>query len=266
MLISGLPSFVLWNAAALFVYMTIVFVIAYRRKRLDTVDAAWGGAFVVAATMVAGLQPTLRTIIIALLIDIWALRLSSHIIDRIRNHDQDDPRYTELASKWKGSYWQRAYLSIFMVQGMAALIISLPTVFATGDDTAFATAFLVAGIAVWVIGFIVEMIGDRQLKAFLANKNNKGKVLDQGLWRYTRHPNYLGELTQWYGIGIIACGAQWGWIGLIGPVALNVLIRFVSGVPPIENRKKKDKAYAAYMQRTYPILPRLTRVKTDLVK
>lgn len=262
MLTSGLPSFFIWNAIALVAYMTIIFGVAYRRKRLDTVDAAWGGAFVVAATMVAGLQPTLRTIVILVLVDIWALRLSNHIIERIRSHDEDDPRYVAIAKKWKGSYWQSAYFRIFMVQAVAALIISLPTVFATGDDNRFSDVFLVAGVAVWVLGFIIESVGDMQLKRFLADKKNKGKVLDTGLWCYTRHPNYLGEITQWYGIGIIACGAVWGWIGLLGPIVLNVLIRFISGVPPIENRKKKDKAYAAYMKRTGAILPRFTKTRS----
>lgn len=254
-----------WNAIALFIFMTIIFAVAYRRKRLDTVDAAWGGAFVVAGTMVAGLEPNLRTITIAVLIDIWALRLSSHILDRIRKHQEDDPRYVELARKWKGNFWRSAYLRIFMVQGIAALLISLPTVFAANEDNRYVIEFLAVGVTVWLVGFITEMIGDRQLRDFLADTKNKGKVLDQGLWRYTRHPNYLGELTQWYGIGIIACGAAWGWIGLAGPLLLNILIRFVSGVPPIENRKKKDKAYAAYMTRTNAILPRLQRIKSDAV-
>lgn len=259
MLTDGYAWFITWNAVGLLVYMTVIFGVAYKRKRLDTVDGAWGGAFVVAATMVAGLQPTLRTIVIAVLIDIWAIRLSSHIIDRIRSHNQDDPRYTELASKWKGNYWSRAYVSIFLTQGIAALIISLPTVFATGDDTTWSTPLLAAGIVVWVAGFITELVGDRQLRQFLADKKNKGKVLDSGLWHFSRHPNYLGELTQWYGIGIIACGAAWGWVGLIGPVALNILIRYISGVPPIERRKSKDPAYAAYIKKTNPILPRLQR-------
>lgn len=146
-----------------------------------------------------------------------------------------------------------------LVQALAAFIVSLPTVFATGDDTSLALPLLVIGVLVWLIGFAIEVVGDRQLKTFLTDKSNKGKVLDKGLWRYTRHPNYLGEITQWYGIGIIACGASWGWVGLVGPIFLNILIRYVSGVPPIENRKKKDAAYAAYMLRTNAILPRLKR-------
>lgn len=253
-------EFLVWNAIALFAYMTVVFAIAYRRKRLDTVDAAWGGGFVVAASLVAGIQPSVRTILIVILVDIWAIRLMNHIIARSQKSSKDDPRYTELTKKWsKQNYWQRAYVSIFLLQGLLVLIVSLPTVFATGESLQYATPIMVVGTVVWLIGFVTEAIGDRQLRNFISKKTNKGKVLDVGLWRYTRHPNYLGEIVQWYGIGIIACSAAFGWIGLIGPVVLNLLIRYVSGVPPIENRKKQDPAYASYMQRTNALLPKFSQ-------
>lgn len=249
-----------WNAAALLVYMCVVFTIARFRNRLDTVDIAWGGAFVVAAAMVAGLEPQASTILILLLINIWAIRLSSHIFDRAKRHKQDDPRYTEIAQKWgTQNYWPRAFFSIFLLQGFLALVISLPTVFAAGEPLAAATPIMIVGASVWALGFVTEMTADRQLRQFLATSKNKGKVLDRGLWRYSRHPNYLGEITQWYGIGIIACSVSYGWIGLLGPLTLNIIIRFVSGVPPIERRKAKDPAYKKYMQKTWPILPRLSR-------
>jgi steroid 5-alpha reductase family enzyme len=252
-------ALIAWNAAGLLVYMTVIFVIAYKRKRLDTVDAAWGGAFVVAAWMVAGLEPSFRTILIAVLIDIWAIRLTNHILQRSAKSKTDDQRYVELASKWNQKYiWPRAYVSVFLVQGIIALIVSLPTVFAAGESLAWALPITTLGVLVWVGGFLVELIGDKQLKAFISNPKNKGKVLDKGLWQYTRHPNYLGEIMQWYGIGIIACASSWGWIGLIGPVILNVVIRYVSGVPPIERRKQKDPAYRAYMQKTHAILPKFS--------
>lgn len=248
-----------WNAAALLLYMTVVFVIAYKRKRLDTVDIAWGGAFVVAAAMVAGLEPQPSTILILLLVNVWAIRLSSHIMDRAKKHTQDDPRYTEIAKKWgKQNYWQRAFASIFLLQGALALIVSLPTVFAAGEPLELAIPIMIVGTIVWLIGFMTEVLADRQLRQFLNQATNKGKVLNRGLWRYSRHPNYLGEITQWYGIGIIACSSSYGWIGLIGPLTLNILIRFVSGVPPIERRKAKDPAYKAYMQTTWPILPKIS--------
>ncbi|CAN5184714.1 DUF1295 domain-containing protein [soil metagenome] len=251
------PQLILWNATALVVYMTICYAVAYRRKRLDTVDAAWGGGFVVAAWLVAGYEPQLSTVLIAILVDIWAIRLTSHILARSAKRTDDDPRYTELARKWgKSNYWLRAYMSIFLLQGLLVLIVSLPTVFAAAEPIKYSNPIIIAGLTIWGIGFVVEAIGDRQLKQFISIKTNKGKVLDTGLWRYTRHPNYLGEIIQWYGIGVIACSASFGWIGLIGPIVLNVLIRFVSGVPPIEKRKKNDPSYAAYMKKTNALLPR----------
>lgn len=247
-----------WNAAALFVYMTIIFGIAYKRKRLDTVDAAWAGGFVVVAWLTAGLELEFRTLLIAVLVDIWAIRLTHHLINRVTSKPKDDERYTELASKWnKKYYWPRAYASIFLLQGILILLVSLPVVTATGDSLGFAPLLAVLGTALWVAGFVTEMLADRQLRIFLANKNNKDKVLDKGLWSRSRHPNYLGEIMQWYGIGIIACGASWGWIGLLGPIILSVLIRFISGVPPIERRKANNPDYRKYMQKTGAILPKL---------
>src|SRR5207253_1508482 len=94
----------------------------------------------------------------------------------------------------------------------------------------------------------------KQLRVFLADTTNKGKVMDQGLWKYSRHPNYFGELLQWWAIALIALQVHGGWFGLLGPLTLTVLIVFVSGIPPIENRKKSDPAYAAYMHRTSPLI------------
>jgi steroid 5-alpha reductase family enzyme len=253
-------ALIAWNAGALLIYMSLVFAIAYKRKRLDTVDVAWGGGFVVVAWLVAGLEPQVRTLLIAILVDIWAIRLSNHIMERSKRRGEDDPRYTELASKWnQKNYWMRAYVSVFLLQGALVLLISLPTVFAAGDSLSFAVPLTVLGMLIWVAGFATETAADYQLQQFLNAKTNKGKVLDKGLWHYSRHPNYLGEITQWYGIGIIACSASYGWIGLIGPLVLNFIIRFVSGVPPIEKRKQKDPAYQKYMQHTNALLPRLLR-------
>ncbi|HEY1063956.1 MAG TPA: DUF1295 domain-containing protein [Candidatus Saccharimonadales bacterium] len=247
-----------WNAAALLIYMTIAFVWAYQRKRLDTVDAAWGGGFVVAAWLVAGLELEFRTVLIAVLVDLWAIRLTHHLLNRVISKPKDDERYTEIAQKWNKKYfWPRAYVSVFLLQGLLILLISLPVVTAAGTTLDWAPALAVLGTVVWVKGFVVEAVADKQLRDFMGDKKNKGKVLQTGLWRRSRHPNYLGEVTQWFGIAIIACGASWGWVGLLGPVGLMLLIRFVSGVPPIEKHKANDAEYRAYMQRTNAILPKL---------
>jgi steroid 5-alpha reductase family enzyme len=115
------------------------------------------------------------------------------------------------------------------------------------------------GVVFWTFGFIFESIADRQLARFVGNKANKGKVLSTGLWRFSRHPNYFGELVQWWAIGIIALQTAHGWIGLLGPALLTFLIVFVSGIPPIENRRKDNAAYQAYKKRTSPLIPQIPR-------
>ena len=113
----------------------------------------------------------------------------------------------------------------------------------------------IAGTLVWILGFLFESIGDKQLKDFLAKAENKGRIMDNGLWRYTRHPNYFGEVTQWWGIGIIALTSDYGMIGLIGPAVITFLIVKVSGVPLLENKYADNPAYQAYKKRTSMLVP-----------
>jgi steroid 5-alpha reductase family enzyme len=243
------------NAIGLVVYMTVFFLVARARKRLDTVDTAWGGGFVVASVLVAGQTHYGRNILIAALIEVWAIRLTSHIVERSKKR-KEDPRYEAIAGKWKGNYWLRAYFSIFLLQGVIIWIVSLPTVFAANPNLVKpAAVFIMLGAIVWAKGFIFEFFADRQLAQFISNPKNKGKLLDTGLWRYSRHPNYYGEIVQWIGIGIIACSARYGWVGLIGPLVLALTIVFISGIPPIENRKKTDKKYQEYTKHTSVLIP-----------
>lgn len=247
-------------AVVLVAYMTLVFLIAKQYNRIAFVDVAWAIGFVVLAALVAGLELSERTLLIVVLVNFWAIRLAQHLINRLQRKKGEDPRYEAIASKWsKKYYWLRAYLSIFLLQGVLVLIVGLPIIMASGDSHNFASVLAITGGVVWGLGFIYELIADKQLETFLGNDKNKGKLLETGLWRYSRHPNYFGELVQWYGIAIIASGAVWGWVGFIGPIVLTILIRYVSGVPPIENRKKQDKTYQAYMSRTNALIPKLQR-------
>lgn len=240
------------NAALLLAYMSLWFVAARLRKRLDTVDIAWGLGFVVVAWASALLRHSTRSWVIAVLVSIWGLRLASHIYRRAKTK-KEDPRYEDLARKWKGNFWLRAYLSIFLLQGLLIWVVSLPIVMATNHQLRDWSWLTVAGGLVWLTGFVIEAVADRQLAGYL-RLPKKPKVLQKGLWKYSRHPNYFGELTQWWGIGIIALQAHRGWIGLLGPAVLSVLIVFVSGIPPIEKRRAKDPAYRAYQKKTSPLI------------
>lgn len=252
------------NLALLALYMTAWFLLARKRKRLDTVDSAWGGGFALVAWAVALQSPSTATFVVAVLVTIWSGRLTSHISSRSRKAD-DDPRYTAIAQKWQGSYWLSAYLYIFLTQAFIIWVVSLPLAMAGGPQLSSLAWLTWLGTAIWICGFIIEATADRQLAAYLTRKRSgteKSEVLDTGLWRYSRHPNYFGELTMWWGIGIIALQAAYGWLGLAGPLLLSVLIVFVSGIPPIEKRRKDNKAYQEYRKRTSALVPLPPRFKT----
>ncbi len=246
----------LWiDALLLLVYMTCWWAVGKRRNRLNVVDVAWGGGFILVAWSVFAQVHDVRNMMIAALVTLWGLRLMSHLWLRVIGSGKEDPRYEDIKRKWRGSVWLRAYFSIFLLQGALILLISLPVTVAANPYYPDLTWLLYAGTAVWFVGFTIERIADAQLREFISKPSNTGKVMDQGLWRYSRHPNYFGELTQWWGIGVIALQSTYGWIGLAGPLTLTILILFVSGVPPIEDKKKHESAYATYMRRTSMIIP-----------
>ncbi len=248
-----ITKLLLLNALALFIYMSLFFTVARARNRIDTVDTAWGLGFVVSAWLVAVQAPSTRSLVIAALVSVWGFRLANHIWQRGKVKGED-PRYTELADKWKGNLWFRAYLSIFLTQGLLIWMVGLPIVMAAGTELSGYSWLTILGAVIWLNGFVIESIADRQLGAFIRTKNHP-KLLQTGLWKYSRHPNYYGELVQWWGIGVIALQVHYGYIGLIGPLTISTLIIFISGIPPIERRKSKDPEYRDYMRRTSPLIP-----------
>jgi len=227
-------------------------LIARKRNRLDTVDVAWGLAFFGVAWFVYGYHATGRSLLVALLVSIWGLRLALHIYRRSRIRG-DDRRYRELQSAWKGNIWLRAYMSIFLLQGLLVIIVSLPVILLVEPQRSSSTWLTIGGVIIWVIGFIIEAIADKQLSLYLKT-TERPKVLQSGLWHFSRHPNYFGELLQWWAIALIALQVRFGWFGLIGPLTLSILIVFVSGIPPIERHRAKDPEYKQYQKRTSALL------------
>jgi steroid 5-alpha reductase family enzyme len=242
------------NAVLLAVYMSLSLLVARSKKRLDIVDTAWGLGFVVVVWSVVVQQSSARSWLVAVLVSIWGVRLALHIGRRSLQRGGEDPRYEELSREWRGNTWLQAYFRVFLLQGALVWIISLPVVMATGSPNAGLGWLGIAGTAIWLAGFVFEAVADHQLAKFLLAKN-RPKVLQTGLWRYSRHPNYFGELTQWWAIGLIALQTNYGWIGLVGPLVLTYLIVFVSGIPPIERRRQKDVEYQAYQRQTSPLIP-----------
>jgi steroid 5-alpha reductase family enzyme len=249
------PELLLVNLGALIVYMTIWFAAGRRRGRLDVADTAWGGGFILVAGLSLLAHANSRTLLVWLLVLCWGLRLATHVWRR-NTRKGPDPRYVALSAKWpKKHFWTRAYASIFVTQACLILAVSLPITIVSAEAARPLGVRDVAALALWIAGFIIEALADRQLGRFIRQSTNHGRVMRSGLWRYSRHPNYFGELVQWWAIALLAVGPAAGWLGLAGPLLLTYLIVFVSGIPSIEKRQAQKPEYSAYKRQTSMLLP-----------
>lgn len=241
-------------------FMCVMFLFAERIKRYDLVDAAWGMVFMVIALTSFALQRGSPfeldlQLLTTLLVMIWGGRLTWHILKRIQSTDSEDARYVELRKKWKGNVRFNILTRIYILQGLLALLIMVPVIHINlfASETISPAAWF--GVLVWLVGFYFETTADRQLRTFVSDPKNKGKLMTEGLWRYSRHPNYFGELTQWWGIFILCLTTPFGWVGIIGPVLISYLILFVSGVPLSEKRFEGRPGWSSYRDRTSVLLP-----------
>jgi steroid 5-alpha reductase family enzyme len=148
-------------------------------------------------------------------------------------------------------------VTVFFLQGLIMMVVSLPVQIGLADTDADISINVLLGIVVFVIGIVFEAVGDWQLAAFKKNPNNAGLVMQTGLWKYTRHPNYFGDACVWWGIGIVAVNVSYGWIGLAGSLLMNFFLLRVSGVPMLEkSMSKRRPGYEEYKQRTSGFVPR----------
>ena len=231
-------------------------VVSLLRRNASIVDSVWSLLFVAAGWTYAVTADApgghRRTLVLAL-VAIWAVRLSAHITWRNWG-DGEDPRYQAMRRRQGPRFPVKSLVTVFLLQGMLAWVVSLPLL--VGVDGHDRLGFLAGlGLVVWLVGFGFEAIGDLQLARFKAQPANKGVVMDRGLWRCTRHPNYFGDATQWWGLWLIAAEAG-GWWTAIGPALMTFLLLRVSGVALLERRIVRTRpAYADYVARTNAFLP-----------
>ena len=244
---------VIW---AVWLYMTAWFICAVIIKRNDVADVAWGLGFGL-ATFVALAQssmPSRSGLLVLFMVLIWGGRLSSHIYRRNR-HKDEDYRYAKWREEWGKWVYVRSYFQVFMLQGLLMLCVVTPALVVASSRQEVYGANLAIGFFIWLFGFAYESIADRQLRIFISKPHNKGKLMTRGLWKYSRHPNYFGEITQWWGLGVMAIGVEGGAIGLLGPAMITYLIWKVSGVPLLEKKYAHVKEYQEYSRRTSVIIP-----------
>jgi steroid 5-alpha reductase family enzyme len=171
---------------------------------------------------------------------------------------QEDPRYVELRRRWRErGDEQRRFFVFFQAQALAAALLSLPLLAAAQNDHDGLEWLEWAGLAVWLAGAALEALADRQLDAFRRSDAGRGRVIDVGVWRFSRHPNYFGQWLTWCGYALIGLAAPWGWVGLLSPALMLYLILFVTGIPPLERRllTTRGEAYRRYQERTSAFVP-----------
>ncbi len=245
------------------VLMTILWLISLWLKNSSIVDIFWGTGFVITGWVYFALTPDgfpLRKWLIAILVTIWGLRLSLHIL--LRNWGKpEDFRYQVWRKEAGSRWWWRSFFKVFLLQGVLMWIISAPLLAAQlSGEPARLTVFDILGVIVWAIGFFFESVGDLQLARFKANPANKGKVMDRGVWRYTRHPNYFGDAAQWWGYYLIAASAG-GWWTIFSPVIMTLFLLRVSGVTLLEKTLEKRPGYQEYIRKTSAFVPWFPRGK-----
>jgi steroid 5-alpha reductase family enzyme len=247
---------VIVSAVVIFLFMNAIFKLAITFKRNDIVDIAWGAGFIVVTLISQLVAPSfeLRRVVIDSLVIVWGLRLAIHI--HVRNKGkEEDFRYANWRKEW-GKYWViRTYFQVFMIQGFFMLIISFPIYGNQSLDAKPLNILDFIGIALWIIGFYFESVGDYQLLKFKKNPENKGKIMTTGVWRYTRHPNYFGETTLWWGIFLLAVNTSSGWINIISPFTITFLLLLVSGIPMLEKKYKDHADFMEYAQKTSAFIP-----------
>jgi len=240
------------------VMMTSLWLVSIIIRNVSIVDIFWGPGFVTASVFyfltTDGFES--RKILITALTTIWGLRLSLYLAWRNIGRGEDF-RYREFRRKYgEKRYWWISFFQTFLLQGVLMWIISAPLLGAQYYGTSKAPGIPdLAGIIVWIIGFSFEAGGDYQLAAFKSNPRNKGKVLDKGFWRYTRHPNYFGDSAVWWGYGLICLGAG-SYLPVLGSVLMTLLLVKVSGVALLEKTLNIEKPqYKEYIRRTPAFFP-----------
>jgi steroid 5-alpha reductase family enzyme len=253
---SGLAAYGI-GLAVILGCMTVLWLVSLALKNSSIVDIFWGTGFVIVNWVYFALTPDgflPRKLLVGILVTIWGLRLSIHVLTRNWGKPEDF-RYRKWREENGARWWWWSFLQVFLLQGILLGIISAPLLaanFSASPDRL--TAVDALGVLVWAVGFFFESVGDAQLTRFKADRANKGKVLDAGVWRFSRHPNYFGDAAQWWGFYLIAACAG-GWWTVFSPVIMTLLLLRVSGVALLEKTLESRPGYKEYIDRTSAFIP-----------
>jgi len=245
-------------AAAIGSLFLVLWLLSLLVRDVSIVDIAWGPGFALAAWVAYATGDGChgRRILLAILVTIWGGRLGAYLARRNIGHGED-PRYVAMRRHHGARFWLVSLGTVFVLQAVLMWVVSLPLQGAASLGSRDSLGVLDwLGVALWAVGLGFESIGDAQLARFRADPASKGQVMDKGLWRYTRHPNYFGDFCIWWGFGLIALSAG-AWWSLVGPLIMTVLLTRVSGKDLLEKSiGKRRPGYAEYVKRTSGFFPR----------
>jgi steroid 5-alpha reductase family enzyme len=240
------------------VVMTVTALVSRRVGKVAVVDIAWGLVFVAIAWTVAVARPDAHSWLLVGLVTVWGGRLAWHVFRRSRGHGED-PRYAEMLGD---AGWWTVVRRVFATQGVVAWLVALPVMVA-GDQSVVWWPLVWVGVAVWAVGLFFETVGDAQLAAYRSRpREERPPVMDQGLWGWTRHPNYFGDACVWWGIwlaGALATGWLPGLATVVAPVAMTYFIRNVTGAKLLERTMSQRPGWDEYAARVPLFFPRPPR-------
>lgn len=241
----------------LLIFFSLVFLIAQSKKNNGLVDIAWGLGFVIVAvySFFASDFRTERAALVTILVTLWGVRLAYYLFRRNWN-SQEDYRYVNMRKRWGTKFvYLKMFLNVYILQLVLLFIIAQPILLINTSANEGLVLLDYIGLALWIVGYFFEVVGDYQLKKFKSKQENKGKLMKDGLWKYTRHPNYFGESVMWWGIFLIVLSLPNGWVTFYSPLIITLLLLFVSGVPLLEKRFKDHPDFKDYASRTSKFIP-----------
>ncbi|MGB0863619.1 MAG: DUF1295 domain-containing protein [Saprospiraceae bacterium] len=263
LLVTPFVSTLMYGLTVITASITVVWLISLLVKDSSIVDIFWGTGFVIVVWFylfsLGEVYFTGRNLFFVSLVSLWGLRLTAHI--GYRNIGKpEDYRYQEWRAEAGKHYWWVSYLRVFLLQGiilwmLSALFIPILKI----EENTFSTTFII-GISLFAIGLFFEAVGDWQLMQFKKSPSNKGKIMQTGLWKYTRHPNYFGDSVVWWSFFMMALDYKTGLFFIFAPLFMTFLLTKVSGVAMLEVKQKNTKPkYADYIRRTSSLFPWLPR-------
>lgn len=234
------------------VFILLVYALSLYLRDMSIMDIAWGLGFIL-VTSVAYFEGTqsLLALIVYVMIVCWGLRLSGHIFMRYKGEDW---RYKAWRKAWGKTVVWRSFLQVFLLQGVILYVVSLPVLVLVMYPVQV-SGWTITGLLIWMIGFTMESIADWQVRQ---HRKRSKTILKEGLWKYSRHPNYFGETLHWWGFTVMCVPLMFTynvWWVLASPVLITYLVRFVSGVPMLEEKFVKATGYKEYMKRTNAFIP-----------